>query len=110
MRATQTVFTSAGIGIAGVDQHGANAVALPGVFRQMLTANLHWRGAKPILRKDRTDCGTLIKQQHSQILSVGFANTRFSHTPAHARHGIKISSWRRNQVHGHLETPLNASK
>ncbi len=97
-RANQPVFTRARVGVAGVDHHGAHAKAL----RQVLAADLHGGGAKPVLREHRAHSAAFVEQHHSQVFAVGLAHPRLGDAPAHAGHGKKFSGRGGHQVHGHV--------
>ena len=100
-RAHQTICTRAGIGVAGVDEHGAYALREAAMQTQVFAANLYRGRTKTVLREDPAHHASFVEQQHRQILAAGLANSRLGDTPAHARHGKKFSCRRRKQVHGH---------
>jgi hypothetical protein len=79
-RALQAVLAGAGVGIAGVDDHGADGRAA----RQMLAADLHRRGAEAVLREHAGHAGAFVQQQHGQVLAVGLAHAGLGHAQSHA--------------------------
>ena len=106
----QTVIAGARVGVTSVDKHGANAVALPRVFGQMLTTDLHRSGAKTVLCEHGAHRGAFVEQQHGQILAVGLADARLGDSPAHTRNGVKVSGGGGNQIDGHAKTPAVQDK
>ena len=87
-RTRQAVCPRARVGVAGVDDHGADGLAAG----QMLAADLHRRCAKAVLREHARHAGALVQQEHGEVLAVGLADTGFGNTDAHARDGVQIGS------------------
>ncbi len=83
-RVRQAIGPGAGIGIARIDQQGANALAAC----QMLTADLHGRGAVAVLRKHPGHAGAFVEQENAHVFAVGFAHTGFGHANAHTGNGV----------------------
>jgi len=93
----QTGCTSSCIGIAGVDDHGADALST----LQVLAAHLHRGGAEAVLSEHTGHAGAFVKQHHADVLAVGLAHAGFSDAPAHTGHGMqlrRIDGW---QIHRH---------
>ena len=95
--AGQAIGPSAGIGIARIDEQGANALAAC----QMLTADLHGRGAIAVLRKHPGHAGAFVEQKNTHVFAVGFAHTGFGHANAHTGNGVQISSLGQGKIDGH---------
>jgi hypothetical protein len=80
-RARQAIGAGAGVGVAGVDHHGADGLAA----RQMLAAHLHRRRAEAVLRKHARHRAAFVQQEHREVLAVGLAHAGFGtpmRTPA----------------------------
>ena len=85
--ATPAIGAGAGIGVAGVDQQGADVIGA----RQMLAAKLDRRCAKAVLREDAGDRRAWVEQHHGEVLAVGLAHTRFGDAQAHAGNRKQVS-------------------
>ena len=99
-RIGQACSTRARVGIAGIDHHGANALACG----QMLATDLHRCGAITVLREHARHAGTFIEQKHAQVFAVGFAYTGFGHANTHTSHGKQLSGNGNRQIHRHCRT------
>ena len=87
-RTRQAVCPRARVGVAGVDDHGADGLAAG----QMLAADLHRRCAKAVLREHARHAGALVQHEHGEVLAVGLADTGFGNTDAHTGDGVQIGS------------------
>ncbi|OIQ68821.1 hypothetical protein GALL_495830 [mine drainage metagenome] len=91
----------AGIGAAGVDDQRTQ---IPPCHQlEMLAADLHRRGAKPVLGEHAGDAGAGIDLDHGQILAPRLADVRFGDTEPHAVDGMQCSGVGGLQMHGHEE-------
>ena len=97
-RMLQAAGTGTGVGIAGVDHQCANGRV---VGRQMFAADLHRCGAIAVLRKYGTNAGTLVQQDHGQVLAVGLAHTGFGHAQTHAGDRMQIFGTGGLELYGH---------
>ncbi len=79
--AHQAIFAGTGVGVAGVDDHRADAV----LAGQVLAADLHRRSTKAVLREHAVPpTGAFVDQHHGQVFFVGLANTGLGDADAHA--------------------------
>ena len=97
VRAPQAVGAGAGVGIAGVDQQRADAVA----GSEVRAANLHRRGTEAVLREHAGDAGALGQGQHQQVASMRLAHAGHRDAEHHARDGVQVEWIRGLQVDGH---------
>jgi hypothetical protein len=72
---------------------------------EVLPTQLHWRGAKTVLRKNRADRTAGVKQEHRQVFSARFAYAGFSNTPTHAWHWVELGGGCSNQIDRHGNSP-----
>ena len=79
-------MTRACIGIAGVDDHGANALARS----QVLAADLNWCGTKTVLSEHAGHTGPFVDQDDGEVFAVDFANAGFGNTHAHTGHRREV--------------------
>ena len=99
----QPILAGTGIGVAGVDHQGTNALAL--VRRQGFTAHLHGRCAKTVLREHTPHGGPLIEQKDRQVLALRLAHARFGHTNAHTGHWKQVGGNGGREIHWHGGRP-----
>ena len=102
VRVRQALIARAGIGIAGIDDQGADGRS---GRRQMRPAYLHGRGAETVLREHGAHAGACIQQKNGQILAVGFTNARFGDADAHPFYGKQVLGLGRGQMDGHGGSP-----
>ncbi len=97
-RTHQAFIAGAGVRIAGVDHHGTYALTR----RQVFTAHLHRRGAKPVAGEHPSYRRALVDQHDRQVLAVGLAHTGFGDANAHPGHRVQMGIVRSSQIHSHF--------
>jgi hypothetical protein len=71
------------------------------VGSQVFTAYLHRCGAKAVSREHTGDRSPFVHEHHTQVLSVGFANTGFGHANAQTWNGMEGRRQRGDEVYRH---------
>ena len=99
-RARQTVFAGAGVGVAGVDQHGADA-AVHSSVRQVLAAQLHRRRAEAVAREDAGHCRAFFEREDDEIAPPGLAHAGHRAADAQAGDRMQRSGIGDREVDGH---------